>query len=430
MAIVVPKRIYINYQKRKEHDDNVKLGFATYADQEDKPFEKRKSTIDSWADRERYEYVRHADGRSKRIEKEPEFPAEFIDNKPRIGFKIPRHVRRWGWNGGNVLWRVEDPRGFELEIASENMGQMLMHCTIVEGEIQGECVWGWNKTGGSKVVLLPVNSEPYQEALNDTILHNSTVSMKDVNIGDRIVLKNGAEGVFYGKHWFLTINYMKGTTYAGWGRPSPGPYPLTEDGLATTYGYDGQEAVPNNKHFLKLDSGDWYVQSGFKVALIKEKIDTPLEKKQAWDEIDQSLMNGKHITESFDMTNVIGMGEIAMIMNKHERGKFNLVPATMSEVKERAETSRYSTIVVFNHEGKKFIDYVSRYNFKNGSSSHGSRLFYSQFLKDGKIISGYQKNYPYLKSEGELIKFDPQRIDRDHFLLVYNLRGHAFRVDR
>lgn len=210
MAIIVSNQIYIGYQERAEGDwktpmkdrKQTLLGFATYYE-ENAAFEKRKNTIDSWAQGNYWN------------RKEKVIPAEIIDNELLSGFKLSREVRRSAsWGGGNVLWRIEDPRGFELEISSANLAAIMGCSTIVNGEIQGKCKWGWNTTGGSKVVLLPEHSDPYKQALEDTKRRNSNVSWKDVNIGDKVELKNGTVAVYYGYHHYLKTDY--GEDYDGY----------------------------------------------------------------------------------------------------------------------------------------------------------------------------------------------------------------------
>ena len=44
---------------------------------------------------------------------------EIFENKPTHGFTISKEVRRL--TTSNVVWRIFDPRGFELEISSGNM---------------------------------------------------------------------------------------------------------------------------------------------------------------------------------------------------------------------------------------------------------------------------------------------------------------------
>lgn len=212
MSIVVPEKFYIGFQKRErlegeysyyrdEKDTREKvpylLGFATYLE-DNKKFEKRKDTIDSWASGYRWSQ-----------DKEAKIPPRIIDNELQEGFYIPEEIRRCGsWSGGNVLWRIVDPRGFELEISSNNLAQ-LMECTNIlkGGIIEGKCKWGWDMKGGSKVVLLPEDSEPYREALEHTEARKKSVKLSDVKMGDEVQLLDGTVGIYLGKHNMLYWDY-------------------------------------------------------------------------------------------------------------------------------------------------------------------------------------------------------------------------------
>lgn len=191
--IVIAEQFYIGYSNRDEqyydyklHEyvkiGTTKLGFATYYEN-NAACRKRQATIDSWTCK---------DNKDK---------AEIIDNKPHAGFKLSKKVTHGGgWNDLNVFWRIMDPRGFELEISSGNLAKLFQYCTIDHGNIQEECVWGWDKGNGSKVVLLPVNSEIYLESVKSTEVHNAKpLTIKDIQLGDEVELKSGIKGIYYGK---------------------------------------------------------------------------------------------------------------------------------------------------------------------------------------------------------------------------------------
>lgn len=106
---------------------------------------------------------------------------EFIvDNTPTSGFYVGCSVSRWSTS--NKLFRVKDPRGFTVEIPTDNLATLLHHTTVVKGVVQEECVWGRE---GNNHILLPVNSEPYLITLDqmDT-LENKLISVKDLKVGD------------------------------------------------------------------------------------------------------------------------------------------------------------------------------------------------------------------------------------------------------
>lgn len=211
MAVAtIHPQLYVTIQYRKDagNDDGL-LGFASpYT--KDSAFEKRRRTQESWA----YggygtSFEIQEDGgiiptKDCKIDKFVLFATKcypiIIDNVPTDGFEIAKSVRRYGWNGGgNVKWRITDPRGFDLEISSENFASVISCCTMVNGVIQGKCLWG---RVGKDNVLLPESSDPFKEAYEYTKLSTEKVSLKDVKRGDivKVIYKRSASGVITGRY--------------------------------------------------------------------------------------------------------------------------------------------------------------------------------------------------------------------------------------
>lgn len=119
---------------------------------------------------------------------------EFIsDNTPTTGFYVGSSVSRWSTS--NKLFRVKDPRGFTVEIPTDNLATLLHHTTVVKGVVQEECVWGRE---GNNHILLPVNSEPYLITLDqmDT-LQNKLISVKDLKVGDVVKMFEDNNEYYY-----------------------------------------------------------------------------------------------------------------------------------------------------------------------------------------------------------------------------------------
>ena len=144
-SIRFPTHYYVGFVARE--NDVYPLGFQT-PDGTDQAAQKRKATVDSWAARTK-------------------LPSRSYENKPLIGFKLAQTIRHGGggWGQGSVKWRIHDPRGFELEITSNNLAQILAHTVIEEGEILQECMWA---RLGADNVLVPVESEVYKAAQTNT----------------------------------------------------------------------------------------------------------------------------------------------------------------------------------------------------------------------------------------------------------------------
>lgn len=103
-----------------------------------------------------------------------------IDNTPTKNIYVGCSVSRWSTS--NKLFRVTDPRGFTIEIPTDNLATLLHHTTVVKGYVQEECVWGKD---GSNHILLPINSEPYKLSKEkQAVLDNELIPVKDLNVGD------------------------------------------------------------------------------------------------------------------------------------------------------------------------------------------------------------------------------------------------------
>lgn len=211
----IPKKLYVTMQYRGDtgNQDGI-LGFASPYTQDD-AFSKRKITQDHWA------Y-----GSGLNIDIRPDdavtvagtgasngrqcdagvlfatncFP-RIVRNEPLEGFQLAHSVRRHGWSGkGNVLWRITDPRGFDLEITSENFASLLDCVTLARGVIQGPCIWG---RMGPRNILLPENSEPYQQAVKLTQKVSRQVSLRDVQRGDLVEIISNRVPQEHQKCYFL-----------------------------------------------------------------------------------------------------------------------------------------------------------------------------------------------------------------------------------
>lgn len=126
-----------------------------------------------------------------------DYLGEIVENKPLGGFYVGNSVSRWSTS--NKLFRVEDPRGFTVEIPTDNLATLLHHTTVVKGFVQEECVWG--REGGNHI-LLPVNSEPYKLAMKDIeTLEEKLIPVSELKVGDwvKFFKDNNNEYYFCGR---------------------------------------------------------------------------------------------------------------------------------------------------------------------------------------------------------------------------------------
>ena len=158
-------KIYSKLWYVKRGDD---LAYMTYYEK-NKACEKRQETGRTWA-------TRYWD---RNIGKwvEAESPEFIVDNKPQSGFQIIGDVQRWVTEA--KYFQIRDPRGFEVQIPTGNLSALIQMTTIENGTILAHCVWGRE---GQQHVLLPVNSEPYLQSLEDMyVLKNELIKPKDLS---------------------------------------------------------------------------------------------------------------------------------------------------------------------------------------------------------------------------------------------------------
>lgn len=135
-------------------DSGPKLGFANVYEPNSKAYAKREETQNKWAyghgcyDKngqlwhKGYKYVWVNGKNDTQVVDEPidqDVLPIVIDNTPSEGFRIQKSVSRSSTS--NKVWRILDPRGFELEISSANMEDIMHGGVIDRGLIIGKCVW-------------------------------------------------------------------------------------------------------------------------------------------------------------------------------------------------------------------------------------------------------------------------------------------------
>ena len=192
---------------KKQSGEKPDLGFATPFEK-NAAFQKRKLTVDSWSSDhevaldENGNIVRDANGYAVYVEVKPRH--KMVDNTPRTGFRITDDIKRVYWGGGNVVWRVEDPAGFELEIQSQNLMAIIQTSGIGEGGlIPGNCLWGRD---GRDNILLHEKSEEYQNAILEAEKLKTPKHLNSISrvVGTKYLLQNGSTAEYLGKFWVVT----------------------------------------------------------------------------------------------------------------------------------------------------------------------------------------------------------------------------------
>ncbi len=155
--LIIPEDIIVGLQNRRDSLTE-KLGFVTFNDGK---IIRQEKTWNSWRDQKQE-------------------PLNF-KNEPTSGFILNKGVKRYGYYGsGSSKIRVYDPRGFEFEISVDNLMFVLMHSDVSKQDIQEKCIYAWQ---GKNIVLLPINSEEYQESIKYTNKRDKKISAKELVIG-------------------------------------------------------------------------------------------------------------------------------------------------------------------------------------------------------------------------------------------------------
>lgn len=194
-------QLYVGFKTQGE--GNVDLGFATPFEN-NAAFRKRKETVDKWSTWSEYvldpnsKFGYKLDENGQYVIVNHASRTKVINNVPREGFKITDSVKRVYWGGGNVVWRIEDPLGFELEVQSQNLLAIIQNCDINTGVIKGKCLWARD---GKDNILIHESSEEYKNALKaaETLKAPSTVPMAERVVGGKYLMKNGSEAIYMGR---------------------------------------------------------------------------------------------------------------------------------------------------------------------------------------------------------------------------------------
>ena len=166
------EKLYVGFQHQRfaQSEPNRILGFATPYE-ENAAGKKRMATVDGWSQK----------GISPKI----------IENKPISGFKILGVHSRYSTD--NKVFRVEDPRGFELEIYSDNLFEIIFKHTIVNGLMVGDFLWG-RKDG--KNYLISSSSQEYKDHLSGPVAFDKATQIYFKNKAGNIIYK------FIGKFYY------------------------------------------------------------------------------------------------------------------------------------------------------------------------------------------------------------------------------------
>ena len=263
-----------------------------------------------------------------------------FDNIPLPGFTLYKTGRK-NWGSADQTWLVIDPRGFLVRITNVNLEEILHVTGITEGLIQEKCVWA-RENSQTKMTLVPVTSPDYIEATKNTELIESRVNIKDVQIGDKVILQNKLSGTYMG---VLSL-------YAS----------LSE------YRLKSKAQTFLRRQVVKIENGKYFYQTDAKILKVIEHTETPITKEKSAELINKEIELGNcyFSNSEFQLGNInyyFSRGTVKLVSG-HAVPK---VPISLEEISfEDAEelfnvavlTSDSGMLLVENKEGNQFfIDY-------------------------------------------------------------------------
>lgn len=367
----IPKQHYVTIQYRQNvTSEEGKLGFASpYT--KDAAFAKRKNTQDRWAygstqvtiDPDTNDItvsgsgnkggLGHGEVDSSTLFMTNCYPL-IIDNELVEGFKIAESVRRYGWGGGgNVVWRISDPRGFELEISSDNFARVIDCTTMINGVIQGKCLWGRN---GSANILLPEASDVYQAAKVLTDKIDKNVSLLDVSPGDTVEILNkgvdaeDAVSEYLGKYFFIQAQQGEDDNSSRY----------------SSYSNNGKFSLAGKQVerylFKSKNDGKYFAVSKPKVIDIVTKLETPRNKMEIANEVNDWISQPKNSIGSLNYDYVTCVSPTKV---KLEDVTATLEPVTVN-LTEWPMVDNYSVQTIVAKKGDKFYISGNKGNRWNG----------------------------------------------------------------
>lgn len=187
------------------------------------------------------------------------------DNIPLPGFTLYKSERK-NYGSADPTWLVIDPRGYLVRITNNNLEDILHVTGITEGLIQQKCVWA-REDSQTKMILVPTSSTLYIEAFENTELMDARVSIKDVQIGDEVLLQNKITGTYMG---VLSL-------YA----------PID------TYGTPRKPQVLLRRQIVMASKGRYHYQSDLKILKVTEKTKKPMTREESAALLNEEILRGK-----------------------------------------------------------------------------------------------------------------------------------------
>jgi hypothetical protein len=186
------------------------------------------------------------------------------DNIPLPGFTLYKNGRK-NYSSADSTWLIIDPRGYLVRITNKNLEDILHVTGITEGLIQQKCVWA-REDSQTKMILVPTSSPLYIEASDNTELMDSRVSIKDVQIGDEVLLQNKVTGTYMGV--------------------------LSLYGPIDPYDVNKKPQVFLRRQIVKVSEGKYHYQTDLKILKVTGKTKNPITREESVALINADLLKG------------------------------------------------------------------------------------------------------------------------------------------
>lgn len=227
-----------------------------------------------------------------------------FDNIPLPGFTL-YGIDDKKYTTARVSWLVIDPRGVMVNIPSENLQSILEVTGITEGLIQQKCIWARDDSD-TKLSLIPMSSEAYSKAVENTTLIENKVDIREVNVGDTVLLQNGLQGVYLG------VASLYGS--------------LDDYRVRCKY-----KVIPRrNQQILEKEPGRYFYSSNIGILKVIEKSKIPMAGQDAIDRMNASIVaNNGYFSNSPNINSTIvryyyGAGEFMRLVSSSSVNKVSI----------------------------------------------------------------------------------------------------------
>jgi hypothetical protein len=299
------------------------------------------------------------------------------ENVPLPGFTLHKNERK-NYGSADPTWLVIDPRGYLVRITNDNLEDILHVTGITEGLIQQKCVWA-REDSQTKMILVPTSSPLYIEATDNTELLENRVSIKEVQIGDEVLLQSNETGKYMG---VLSL-------YA----------PLD------TYGSTYKPQVFLRRQIVEISKGKYTYQTDLKILKVTKKTDKPLTREEVSAKMNAEILKGK---AQFSNTTHFSASGYYSTRGMIKHTSLNAVPKLTLSLEEItqdeaanlfAEASAISDdgmLVVEDNRGQKYmVDFPYSFSATKKSSISGFEAYKIQ-----NVIAGDEIISPILENTG------------------------------